>query len=167
MFYALLNSYSDCETVTSIAWGKTLKEIADQIIYECKNIIDSFGDPIEELEDEYYCCIDLYKKLVYYQTPTFEMIKEFSFTISDCSVDVVGLVEEYSKLVEVFEEFSEGKYPLEEWSLPSKIDESGDDISKLNDELTSICYDSYDGDSLELLVYKNFDEDLDEDEDLD
>ena len=70
--------------MTGLAWGETLKQIADSIVGECEMLMENMDDmSMEELEEEYYCEFEDYKKLAECDNPTFEMIANFSFQFTD------------------------------------------------------------------------------------
>lgn len=168
MYYALIDERGPCDAQTILAWG-SLKQIADTLVEECRMLMENTDSmSMEELEEEYYCEFDDYKKLVTCKNPTFEMLYRFSFTLSDCTTDVACLVEGYPALVEAFAEYAEDKTTLDPWRLVPTIEETQENLEKLDCEIRSLndsCRDHY-----EFLIEAEYDDadtcDDDEDEDI-
>ena len=141
MYYALVDMRSSCVAMTALAWG-SLAEIADMLISECDMLRESTdGTSLEALEDEYYCEFDDYKELAECDDPVFKMIENFSFTLGDCTIDVGCLVEGYSELVKAFDEYVEDKITLCCWRLVPEIEETEENLSRLDEELRSLNED--------------------------
>ena len=138
MYYALIDMRSSCVAITALFWG-TLQEIADSLIAECQLLMKNTEDlSIDKLEEEYYCQFEDYKKLDDCDRPTLSMIDSFSFTLSDCTIDVGCVVEGYSALVKAWEEYKADKWTLECWRLIPEIEETDENLSELDDELRSL-----------------------------
>ena len=141
MYYALVDMRGTCHAMTTLARG-SLKDIADMLISECEMLMETTDDmSMEELEDEYYCEFDDYRELAECDNPTFKMIQNFSFTLSDCTIDVGCLVNGYTELVKAFDEYVEDKFTLSEWRLVPEIEETEETLTKLDDELRSLNED--------------------------
>lgn len=153
--YALIDSRSDCEAVTHLAWGN-LRNIADSLIEDCESVVQSYLDDMtmEELEAEYYCEFEDYKALKICDAPTEEMLASFTFTLSDCSVNVGCLVEGYQELVKAFSEYTEDKWTLDIWSMAPDIEETEENLQALDDELRSLNDDLDDDRDLQFFVEK-------------
>lgn len=156
IFYALIDSRSDCTAETHLAWGD-LQAITDALIEECDLIINSFLDDMtmEDLEAEYYCEFEDYKALKDCDSPTEEMIASFTFTLSDCSVNVGCLVEGYQELVKAFSEYTKDKWTLDIWSMVPDIEETEENLQALDDELRSLNEDLDDDRDLQFFVEKD------------
>lgn len=138
MYYALIDMRASCSAQTTLAWG-SLKDIADYLLSECQLLIQNTDDmSMEELEEEYYCEFDNFKKLSEYDDPSFEMVASFSFTLSDCTIDVGRLVEGYPELVKAFDEYKTDKWTLDCWSMVPEIEETDENLAQLDDELRSL-----------------------------
>ena len=150
MYYALVDMRGTCDAITSLAWG-SLKDIAAMLISECEILMQSTDDmTMEEFEEEFYCEFEDYKKLVDCDDPTTEMIAGFSFTLSDCTIDVGCLVESYAELVEAFKDYASDKMTLDCWRMVPEIEETEDNLSELDEELRSL------NDDLSRYDYKYF-----------
>ena len=141
MYYALVDMRGTCCATTALAWGD-FKQIADMLISECETLISDTCDldnlSEEELEEEYYCEFDAYRELAECESPTEQMLKSFSFVLGDCTVDVGCLVEGYAALVKAFEEYTEDKWTLDAWSLVPDIEETEENLCRLDEELRSL-----------------------------
>lgn len=135
MYYALINMRSSCAAMTALAWG-SLKEIADTLISECEMLMENTDDmSIDELEADYYCEFDDFKALSECEEPTADIISNFSFTLSDCTTVVCCLVEGYHELVKAFDAYKEDKWTLDCWRMVPEIEETDENLSKLDEEL--------------------------------
>lgn len=138
MYYALIDTRSSCVAMTTLAWG-TLKEIADTLLSECQQLMENTDDmSMEELEEEYYCEFGDYKEFEDYDAPSISKLESFSFTLSDCTIDVGCVVEGYPALVKAWEEYKADKWTLECWSMVPEIEETDENLSQLDDELRSL-----------------------------
>lgn len=138
MYYALVDMRGSCSAQTALAWGR-LKDIADFLISECQLLMENTDDmSMEELEEEYYCEFDDFKKLSNCTDPSLEMLESFSFTLSDCTIDVGCLVEGYPELVKAFDEYKSDKWTLDCWSMVPEIEETDENLVRLDDELRSL-----------------------------
>ena len=138
MYYALIDMRSSCVAMTALAWG-TLQEISDTLIAECQQLMENTDDmSMEELEDEYYCEFDDYKELEDCDNPTASMIESFSFTLSDCTIDVGCVVEGYSALVRAWNKYKSDKLTLDCWKLIPAIEETDENLFRLDLELRSL-----------------------------
>ena len=156
MYYALLDMRSSCTALTGLVWGETLKQVTDSILGECEALMENTDEmSMEELEDNYYCEFEDYKKLVDYEEPSFEMIKRFSFVLSDCTIDVGCLVAGYATLVKEFEEYTKDKMILDEWRLVPEIEETDVNISALDEEIRSLNEDGFYSNQYEYLLHKD------------
>lgn len=161
MYYALIDMRSPCEATTALAWG-TLKEIADTLVAECRQLMENTDDlPIEELEQEYHCEFDDYKRIEDCGDPAPSMIESFSFTLNDCTIDVGCFVEGYPALVSAWDEYKAGKWTLECWCMVPDIEETEENLSQLDDELRSMN-DDLSRDDYEFFVESESEEDADE-----
>lgn len=165
MYYALVDMRGSCCATTALAWGE-LKQIADMLISECKTLIydicnlDNLSE--EELGEEYYCEFGDYKELAECDGPTERMLESFSFVLADCTIKVGCLVEGYAALVEAFEEYAEDKMTLAQWSLISEIEETEENLCRLDDEMRSLN-DNLSCDDYEFFVEKDCEDDCEDD----
>ena len=161
MYYALVDMRSDCIAMTTLAWGD-LQGVAARLIEECELLMENTDSmTMEEFEEEYYCEFGDYRALVECEDPTFEMIASFSFTLSDCTIDVGCLVEGYSELVTAFGEYTDDKMTLDEWQLVPEIEETDENLWELDEELRSLN-DDQSREDYKFFVSKYADEDEDE-----
>lgn len=141
MYYALIDMRNSCSATTALAWG-SLKQVADMLISECEMLIhdtcDLDGMSEEELVAQHYCEFDDYKALVECDDPIPASIENFSFTLSDCTIEVGCLVEGYSALVEAWDEYKSDKWTLDSWSMVPEIEETEENLLQLDEELRSL-----------------------------
>ena len=138
MYYALIDSRSDVYAETSLLWGD-LQDIASGLIEQCDTLIESMDDmSMEELEDEYYCEFDSYRELSEKEDVEYDDIYNFSFVLSDLTIEIGCLVESYDELVSAFEEYTEDKITLDEWKLVSEFDETEENLAELDKEIRSL-----------------------------
>ena len=83
MLYALINSRSDCESRTNLAWGDP-RAIADTLLYLCRNEMENIGDPddLDGLEEDYSCSFKRYRELLESEKPTKEQVAQVSIVRS-------------------------------------------------------------------------------------
>jgi hypothetical protein len=146
--------------MTHLAWG-TLQDIANDLINECNELIDSMTEGMDEdeIEEEYGDNIAEFREFEKCENLTETMIRSFYFSIGDCTVDVGCLVEGYTALVEAWAEYTEDKMTLDEWCLVPEIDETDDVLFELDDELRSLNDYISDSSVLKYFTEKEYDED--------
>lgn len=147
MWYALIDSRSDCVAMTHLVWGE-LKNIAEQLIKECEDLISALG--VDEDEDYYY--FDDYDELKSCKEPNEDIIRRFSFALSDCTTDVGCLVFGYSALVDAYSKYTEDKSLLNEWKLVPKIEETDDELRMLDAELRALSDNCFGGQNLSFFI---------------
>lgn len=155
MYYALLDMRNDCCASTGLIWGETLRDVANALIATCDAAMKDTDDmPMEELEEVYYCEFLDYGVLVDCENPTIEMLNDFSFTLSDATIDVGCLVEGYAALVRAFSEYAEDKTALDEWDLVPAIEETEENLTELDDELRRLNTDDLRSDEYRFFLRK-------------
>lgn len=139
MWYALIDGRNSCEASTHLLWG-TLDQIANELIDECRDLIDSMTEDMDEdePEEEYGEDVASLEAFEDCEERTEEMIRNFSFSLSDLSIEVGGLAEGYPALVAAYAEYAEDKPALDEWRLIAHLEESEEVLSELDEELRSL-----------------------------
>lgn len=158
MWMALIDMRSDCTAMTGLIFGETLKELANSLLAETEMIWEFArldGLSLEEIEDEYYCELDDYKRLESLSDPQVSDLLNYSCCVSDASIDVGCVVDSYDALVKAFAEYTEDKMTLDEWELVPDLTPTPDDLTEIDNELRAM---SDGGEDFTYFVQKEWDE---------
>ena len=136
MVYVIWIAKSDTEYLTNFLYGDE-REIMNALIDNAEMLIDALGDgmDLDELEGEYYCDFDDYKKFQDTAVPvTIADLQSYSFTLSDCTDYLLVVASEFDEFVSKFNEDS----PLEDVVIRPGITE--DDVEDLASDIESYGY---------------------------
>lgn len=140
MWYALLDFRSDTNSGTILLCG-TLESIAREVIRQC-----DWFDPEDRGkldfdaldEEEWYYEADDYIALVEAEKITPELLKDFSFTLSDVMLDISCLSEGYNAFREAFQHYDGPNHELRESGIVLPETVPSDEEKQFADELADI-----------------------------
>jgi hypothetical protein len=139
MYFVIIYERSDCYALTTIAYNQTLEGLAKWFIGKVEVLFEL--DSREEIEEDgFYCEFDAYDNLVEAiknNSVTISDIENFSFSLSDITIDSQGFFTNYDELKKEFKKYTEDKPILWNYELPEIGDSN--ELNKVNDELVKIC----------------------------
>lgn len=123
MWYAILDLRSDVTGVSWLAYG-TLRDIADAVLEQCVNC-DPEGREVLDFDaisrEGFYYEADAYTALCDTDVVTPDLLKGFSFCISDASVTVHCLAEGYAAFRLAFDGYRGRNGSLSDLRLPETL----------------------------------------------
>lgn len=154
MYYAIVDYRGSVESTPGLSFG-SLDDIKEDLLDNDRLLMEDLceGMSKEEIEedggdvDDYYALLDATK-------PIYNVLKRYRVCISDCTTQVIGIVETYDDLKKLWEEFVSTREMLSEWILPDTIDGSMEMLRQIDSEIRMIGTNGFGSDYKYLKMHK-------------